>query len=494
MRVDTKKFFVASLIFCAMLVAIGIHDYNEAPDEIFETVAKLVLLLMGALPFLILYRNMLSREVNYLSGEMEETTERLHETTTILKEKVEEKTRELLDEGFRDSLTHLPNRHRLIFDMDRYQYHALIILQIYNFKELNHFFGSTIGESLLQQFGLWLTRMHYNAYRLGSHEFALLIEQDYPIDELISYCSTTIEELSEQSFSAGNESVSLTLRMGIDASDNFTLGHADAALHSAIRLSKNFMFYESSIDTESKYFENIQTAANIREAFHAGRIICHYQPIISTLTGKIEKYETLARLIDTNGVIVPPHNFLDVSQKTRLYPQITQEITHQACETFKGSDKDFSIHLCALDVMNETTIHMITEIMTASDTASQIIFELSEEDIYEHYIPMTLFMKHMKRLGAKIAIDNFGSSYSNFDKIAHLEIDYLKIDGSLINKIMHSQEHAKIVQTIASLANAIGAQAIAENVETAEILEHIQNMEIAFAQGYHIGKPGPYYL
>ncbi|MFA6187788.1 MAG: EAL domain-containing protein [Sulfuricurvum sp.] len=494
MRVDTKKFFVASLIFCITLVAIGIHDYNEAPDAIFETIAKLVLLLMGALPFLILYRNMLSRAVNSLSEEMEETSERLYETTAILEEKVEEKTKELLDEGFRDSLTHLPNRHRLIFDMDRYKYHALIIIQLYNFKELTHFFGNAIGESLLQQFGLWLTHMHYNAYRLGSHEFALLIEQDYSVEELISYCNTTIDELSKHAFSAGNETVSLILRMGIDASDNFTLAHADTALHSSIRLSQDFMFYESATDTEAQYLNNIQTASNIREAFHAGRIICHYQPIISTLTGKIDKYETLARLIDTNGALIPPHNFLNVSQKTRLYPQITQEIVRQACETFKGSDKDFSIHLCALDVMNETTINTIKEIMMASDTAHQIIFELSEEDIYEHYIPMALFMKHMKSLGARIAIDNFGSSYSNFDKIIHLDIDYLKIDGSLINKIMHSQEHAKIIQTIASLANAIGAQAIAENVETAEILAHIQNMEIAFAQGYHIGKPGPYYL
>ena len=100
-------------------------------------------------------------------------------------------------------------------------------------------------------------------------------------------------------------------------------------------------------------------------------------------------------------------------------------------------------------------------------------------------------MQHIKRLGSKIAIDNFGSSYSNFDKIIHLEIDYLKIDGSLINKIMHSPRHTQIIKTIAAFAEAIGAKAIAENVESAEILENVTAMGIAYAQGYYIGKPGP---
>lgn len=491
MKVDTKKFFVALFIFCATVIAIGFHDYKDSDSAVFETIAKSLLIFMGALPFMLLYRNILSRQVAYLSDKVDIQSEKLYETTTLLEEKVEEKTKELIEEGFIDPLTHLPNRHRLLFDMDRYHYNALVILKLHNFKELTQFFGNSIGDSLLQQFALWLTRLNYNAYRLGNHEFALLLEQDYPLQELVAYCDATIEELGRHSFIADKESVSLLARMGVDAGEKFGLAHADAALQQAIETGQTFVVYEAHSEEGSNQSHNIKTAKNIREAFHAGRLICYYQPIISTLTGTVEKYETLVRLIDVDTTIIPPHDFLEIAQKTRLYPQITQEIIRQACEAFKERDENFTVHLCALDISDHTTIHFIEEMIVSTNTAGQIIFELSEQDIYEHYVPMSFFMQHIKRLGAKIAVDNFGRSYSNFDKIMLLEIDYLKIDGALISKILHSPRHTKIIQTIASFADAIGAKTIAENVETAEILQQVTTVGIPFAQGYYIGKPGP---
>lgn len=491
MKVDTKKFFTALFIFCATVIAIGYHDYTEANTAIFETITKSLLIFMGALPFILLYRNILSRHIAYLSDKMNIQREKLYETTNLLEEKVEEKTKELIDEGFKDPLTHLSNRHRLIFDMDRYAYRTLIIIHLQNFKELKSFFGIEVGDSLLQEFALWLERMIYNAYRLGSDEFALLVEEELSEKEISTYCDKFAYQLSQHAFIAGMEKVSLNVTMGVHTGNQLSLAHADTALKSAIELSKTFAVYEAYSEVQSQQVHNIQTAKNIREAFHAGRIICYYQPIISTTTGNVEKYETLARLIDTNATIIPPHDFLNIAQITRLYPQLTKEIVAQACEAFKDRTESFTIHLCAQDVTDHSTIHFIEEMIVSTNTSGRIIFELSEQDIYEHYVPISLFIQHIKRLGSKIAIDNFGSSYSNFDKIIHLEIDYLKIDGSLINKIMHSPRHTQIIKTIAAFAEAIGAKAIAENVESAEILENVTAAGIAYAQGYYIGKPGP---
>lgn len=494
MKVDTKKFFAAILIFFATIIAMAIHDYRQADNAIFETVTKSLLIFLGALPFMLLYRNILSRKVDDLSDEIHVANEMLYENTTLLGEKLEEKTKELIDEGFQDPLTHLANRHRLIFDMDRYAYHTLIIIHLHNLKELNHFFGKNIGDSLLQQFAIWLGRMQYNGYRLGSDEFALLLEQEYSSDDLTSFCEAFLHKLSLHSFSAGLENVSLNVHMGIHQGDKLSLTHADSALESAIEMAKGFVLYQGNGEEKSQHHHNIQTATNIREAFHSGRIICYYQPIISIVTKEVEKYETLARLINSDSTIIPPLDFLEVAQKTVLYPKITQEIIRQACEAFQDRPESFTVHLCAMDVMNYATVRFIEEMIVVTNTSHRIIFELPEEDLYEHYIPMSLFIQHMKRLGAKIAIDNFGKSYSNFDQLLHLDIDYLKIDGSLINKITHSQRHAKIVQTIASFADAIGAKSIAENVETADTLEQIHTMGIPFAQGYHIGIPAPIYL
>jgi EAL domain-containing protein (putative c-di-GMP-specific phosphodiesterase class I)/GGDEF domain-containing protein len=375
--------------------------------------------------------------------------------------------------------------------MDRYAYRTLIILHLQNFNELHQFFGKNIGDSLLQQFGLWLKRMNDNAYPLGSADFAVLIEEEYSHQHMESYSEHFFEQLAKHSFTAGLENVSLRVQMGVHTGDLLSLAHADTALQTAIATSHPFALYEGHDHLEAQQQHNIITAKNIREAFHAGRILCYYQPIISTLTGAVEKYETLARLQDIDNTILPPHDFLTIAQKTRLYPQISQEVIRQSCEAFRNRDESFTVHLCALDVVNDVTIRFIEDIITTTNTASRIIFELCEEDIYENFLPVSLFIQHMKRLGAKIAIDNFGNNYTHFDKMIHLDIDYLKIDGSLISKIIHSPRHAKIIGTIASFSNAIGAKSIAENVETAEILEQVKTMGIHFAQGYHIGKPGP---
>ena len=491
MKVSTKKYFTALLIFIATVIALGFRDYNEAPGALFETTAKSLIIFLGALPFMLLYRNLFAQKVASLSDEISIQNEKLYETTIILEEKLEEKTKELIDEGFEDSLTHLSNRHRLIFDMDRYTYRTLIIIHLQNFQELNHFFGHAIGDSLLQQFGLWLERLNYNAYRLGSDEFALLLEPEHTNATLTDYCHTFVHQLSKHTFTAGMEQVILHSIMGIDVGERLSLTRADRALQQAIETVQTFVLYSTHEDIQSHTQQNIQTASNIREAFHSGRILCYYQPIISTQTGQVEKYETLARLINTDTTIIPPLNFLDVAKKTALYPQITQEVIRQACEAFEHREESFSVHLCALDIMNHATVRFIEEVIVVTNTANRIVFELPENDLYNYFTATTLFIQHMKGLGAKIAIDNFGSTYSNLDKLLQLEIDYLKIDGSLVKKITHSPRHAKIIQTIASLGEAIGAKVIAENVETEDVLKHLARVKIDYAQGNKIGKPGP---
>ena len=156
-------------LYLPSTTASGIHTLTIAVTEpaslqkisqmaIFDTIAKSLLIFAGVLPFLMVYRNAFSQNAERLSEEVELTTERLENTTEILHKRVEEKTKELINEGFVDPLTHLPNRHRLAFDMDRHTYHALVIVHLKNLQELNHFFGSSITDSLRQQVALLLSQ------------------------------------------------------------------------------------------------------------------------------------------------------------------------------------------------------------------------------------------------------------------------------------------------------------------------------------------------
>ena len=457
--------------------------------EIFDTIAKSLLLFIGILPFLILYRNVLSCTAERLSEEVVLTNEKLHETTEILHERLEEKTKELIDEGFIDPLTHLPNRHRLAFDMDRHSYHALVIIHLKNLQELNHFFGTSITDSLRQQMGLLLTKLGLNTYRLGRDEFALLLDHNDTTEDLTAFAEFLLHALNQHSFNVLNEKIIVATRLGIDMSMNLSLSHADEALANATETSEDFSIYQEDRELEKHQNQNLTTASSIREAYYDGRIICYYQPIISTQTGEIQSYETLARLISKDASLIPPLNFLTIAKKTALYPEISREIIRQTCETFADRDENFSIHLCALDIMNSHTLRYLEETIVSTDTARKIIFELCEEDIYHHYLPVSLFITSMKRLGAKISIDNFGSSYCSLEKIIHLDIDYLKIDGGLINKVNHNQKYLDTVRTIATFAKAIEAKSIAENVENDEIFTTLQTLDIDYVQGFYIGSP-----
>ena len=92
-------------------------------------------------------------------------------------------------------------------------------------------------------------------------------------------------------------------------------------------------------------------------------------------------------------------------------------------------------------------------------------------------------------MGAKISVDNFGSGYCSLEKLIHLEIDYLKIDGGLINKINQNQKYLETIRTIITFAKAIGVKSIAENIESDEVLTTLQALNIDYVQGFHIGSP-----
>lgn len=457
----------------------------------FKATMTSLLLFLGALPFLLLYRHTLKKTVHRLRSDVKQATDKLREVNEILENKVEEKTKQLISQSFEDALTGLPNRHCLEYDLDRLHSHALMILNLYNFREINDFFGTAIGDDLIRQMGQWLRAYSLNPYRLSGDEFAVLIDEEYTHEELETFASRLIHLLNQHPFNAGIENVSLSVTIGIDPGPDISLSHADIALHQAKKDAKHFAFYDTENRVEERYKANIAMTKMIHEALNAGRIICYYQPIISTRTQRIEKYETLARMIDESGNIVPPDSFIPIAQKTLAYPHITRTVILQACEAFQNRKEEFAVNLSIRDILDRQTIDYIEETIIRTGTAHRIVFEILESEGIENFDVIIEFVHRLKRLGAKIAIDDFGTGYSSIENILKLDIDYIKIDGSLIRVLGSDSRHAAIIESIAKCASKLGAKTVAEFVESEHIYDHITAAGIDFAQGYYIGKPAP---
>jgi EAL domain-containing protein (putative c-di-GMP-specific phosphodiesterase class I) len=262
-------------------------------------------------------------------------------------------------------------------------------------------------------------------------------------------------------------------------------------LHAAKENKTPVSVYEEQKNIEEKYRNNISMASSIRQALNDNQIICYYQPIVNLVTGKTDKYESLVRMIDKEGNIVPPMEFLSIAKKTKIYPQITREVIHQACTLFATRSEEFSVNLSDSDIRDSHTVDEIINTITKTGTASRIVFEILESEGIENYEEVAQFITKVKALGARIAIDDFGTGYSNFENILKLHVDYIKIDGSLIRGITTNSRHNIIVETIVDFAKKIGAKTIAEFVSDGAIYDAVIKHGIDYSQGYYTGKPEP---
>lgn len=295
--------------------------------------------------------------------------------------------------------------------------------------------------------------------------------------------------MAEKVFYVDEESINLQMTIGAALGEKNILTHADIALHFAKEKKVDFYLYEPAVHIEKNYRHNLDIATQIRKAILEGRIICHYQPIVNANNPHIVKYETLVRMIDEYGAIISPADFLPIAKKMKIYSRITQEVVYQACTLFEGSDIEFSINISMLDIEDSKSMSVVLETIERTKTAHQIVFEILESEGIENYGNVQKFIEKVKALGARIAIDDFGTGYSNYVHILKMNIDYIKIDGSLIQGMLENEKNLILVESMIQFAKSIGIKTVAEFVSNEALYEKVKSIGIDYVQGFYIGRP-----
>lgn len=391
--------------------------------------------------------------------------------------------------AYYDQLTGLPNRQKIVSDMEKKNPTACVIYNLDDFKEINDFFGIETGDIILNQIGEWFSKMNFSPYRIGGDEFAVLVYDNVTWSDLRHRVTALMSLFEEKVFIVEDEAINIRMTVGAAIGQDKLLTRANIALNRAKENKIPIALYEEHENVEETYRANMRMSAAIRTALDKEQIVCYYQPIVNMISGKIDKYETLVRMVDTNENIILPLEFLSIAKKTKLYPQITLEVVSQACALFSARKEQFSINLSDSDIRDPYTVKEIINIITKTGTASRIVFEILESEGIANYEEVVLFITQVKELGAKIAIDDFGTGYSNFENILKLNVDYIKIDGSLIRGITDNTRHHIIVETIVNFAHKIGAETIAEFVSDKKIYDMVKELGVDYSQGYYTGKP-----
>lgn len=400
-----------------------------------------------------------------------------------------------------DYLTSLPNRNALIRDIRTNRFYALMLLNIDNFKEINDFYGHAIGDetllALAHSIQEAIADLPMQLYKMPSDEYAIALSQPMSTYELEAARLRILNHLQSQHYELQGASIYVTLTMGMDIARSRKsnvidlLANADMALKSAKKRRLSYQLYDETMQIRQEFQNNILWSKKLKEAIEQKQFCLYYQPIFDAQSGDIVEYEALIRMIDNNGEIVSPGYFLPAARQSRLYAHLTRFVIDEVFKMVETSDQIYSMNLSVDDIFDKPTRELIIRKLGESSQPTHVIFELLESEGIENYPEVSTFISDVKKFGCKIAIDDFGTGYSNFAHIIKLDVDLLKIDGSLIRNIDSDSNAQTILTAITEFSKHLGLKTVAEFVHSEAVYNKCKELGIDYLQGYYLAEPKP---
>lgn len=419
----------------------------------------------------------------------------------------------LRHQALNDMLTELPNRFACSELMnDRISKQAkftLVSVDLNNFKSINDTMGHEVGDFVLKELAnRWKalaasrkTGTKDFIARVGGDEFALVI-RGYTSDKDVINTINTYKSSLEEKITVNNCDYYINACFGYaqypqDADSSNTLfSYADAALHEIKRLnSSNTILHFSSDMAQSEKFLEIER--KIRNALESDSVFIHLQPQYDS-SHELRGFEALARIIDSEGMFIPPTRFIPVAEKTGLIDQIDILVLKKAAfflaDVLKTQDTNIiiSCNISVKHLMKNTFIEEISEVIKSSGVpTNHFEFEITESIMIDSEEKALQCINKIRNMGIKVAIDDFGTGYSSLSYLNKFSANMLKIDKSFIDLMTTSDSSKKYVESIISIGHILNLGVISEGVETKEQLETLKSIGCDYIQGFIWGRPIP---
>lgn len=442
----------------------------------------------------------------------------LRHANDVLEQRVWDRTEALHKLAYFDPVTNLPNRLKL---MDELQLliddaespdanTAVVLLDIERFSFLNETMGYDAGTELLCAVGKRLVRsckdlkhVHKSIVgRFGADEFACLIPGVDDSEQLNEFVDSIKDGIEEPILIHGRE-IYLKASIGVawhpvHGRDGKTVFRcAEAALHRSMRRpERRVTYYQSEMHNRARHKFDME--GELRQAIENGEIITWFQPQLSLNTGKIAGVEALARWKRPDGSIIHPADFVPLTEEMGISDVFFESVMQHVCSTVacwkKVRDWDIpvSVNLSAHQLRNKKLVELIKRILKKQKVSQKMInLELTETVLLEDLTIAKPVLKDLSTYGVGIHIDDFGTGYSSLSYLAELPVQTLKIDQSFVERLTESATNARVVQSIIALGKAMDLEVIAEGVETEQQLKLVTQFGADLAQGFFIGRPMP---
>jgi len=428
-------------------------------------------------------------------------------------------TRQILFQATHDALTGLINRREFELRLNRLltsaekeaRQHALLYLDLDQFKVVNDTCGHAAGDKLLGQ----LTQLLQTCIqepntlaRLGGDEFGVLLE-DATLEQALEQANVLLEAIKNFHFVWQEQFFVLGVSVGLVAlnkENHDTVGSALIAADTACYLAKDMgrnriqIFRQEDAELINRSGQ-MHWVSRITRAIEQNRFCLYKQLIqpIGTNENSGQHWEILLRMVDEDGNIIPPGVFIPAAERYNLMPAIDRWVVQHALEAYRDLraatpdwNDAFSINLSGASFGEDSLLKFIRETLHhCAVPAEAICFEITETAAIANLNRVIEFIDEMKALGCRFSLDDFGSGLSSFAYLKNFRVDYLKIDGAFVRDMVEDKVDHAMVEAIHHIGQVMGIRTVAEFVETDAILQKLTAIGVNYAQGYGIHRPEP---
>jgi diguanylate cyclase (GGDEF)-like protein/PAS domain S-box-containing protein len=431
---------------------------------------------------------------------------------------------QLIWQASHDALTGLVNRRefeRRLADLietarSQQREHALMFMDLDNFKAVNDTCGHGAGDELLRQLTtVMLTRMRGSdtLARLGGDEFAGLLES-CPLEQAVRIANAMRETVREFRFVWEGKTFSVGVSIGLvpisaESGDiNQVLAAADACCYEAKNQGRDRVQVHRPDDPDSgRRNEEMQLVSQINRAFELGRFRLYRQRIapLGAAPRQDPYYEILVRMLDRAGNPVPATGFMPTAERYNLLTSIERWVVSSLVEFLSrqwaagaiprdlhgsGERGFYSVNISGASINDKSFPDFLRNLLTRYELPSGLLcFEITETTAISNLSKAAELMHELKGMGCRFALDDFGTGMSSFAYLKYLPVDFLKIAGVFIKDMSTDPMDYAIVDSINRISHILGMRTVAESVESAATVARITELGLDFAQGYFIAEP-----
>lgn len=403
-----------------------------------------------------------------------------------LKNEITESKQMLAEQLVTDAETGLPNLTGFMYDCKKRSYNALCLLSLKNESVIRVFLGKKDYASYVTAAAEGCKAIFGNAYGLYRYnDLSVLIAAD--VSDRNAFTGD-MKKLKGYLCNVKFNSYEPIYEMSVVFGDGDLLNKVELARINLHKGSGDMLVYGGGSE-KNDFKKELDLLQIINDAISYKRVIPYYQGIMNNKTKQIDIYESLMRITDKDGRIYLPGDFLPVAKEYKLYDQLSQMMIEKVIDDSAGRQYSVTINLNTSDIYNQNILNLIFGKLKGLAHPERIIFEIVESEAITDYEYLKTFTDKIHGLGAKIAVDDFGSGYSNLMHLLRIDLDYIKITGEIVKDVKTDPSCREFINMISAWANGRDKKVIAEFVENEDIQRIVKRCKVAYSQGYLFSRP-----